>query len=156
MAFAPAAYAHAELEATTPNNGQHLATAPQQVTMRFSERVNLIRNGVQVLDRDGQRRNKSEPRTDGGTVVIPLDSGITDGVYTVNWRVVSADSHPINGAFVFSVGTATAAALTGPAENSGVTGPVAVAFWLFRWAAYAGLALLVGGAFFRVVCWPAG
>lgn len=156
LAFAPAAYAHAELEATTPTNGQHLAATPQQVTMRFSERVNLIRNGIQVLDRSGQRRNKADPRTDGGTVVIPLDSGLTDGVYTVNWRVVSADSHPINGAFVFSVGTATAAPLTGPAESSGAAGAVAGAFWVFRWGAYAGLALLVGGVFFRVVCWPAG
>ncbi|HEY9388766.1 MAG TPA: copper resistance protein CopC [Mycobacteriales bacterium] len=155
LAFAPAAYAHAELEATTPTNGQHLAAAPQQVTMRFSERVNLIRNGIQVLDRSGQRRNKADPRTDGGTVVIPLDSGLTDGVYTVNWRVVSADSHPINGAFVFSVGTATAAPLTGPAESSGAAGAVAGAFWVFRWGAYTGLALLVGGVFFRVVCWPA-
>lgn len=156
LAFAPAAYAHAALESTTPGNGQHLAVAPAQVTMTFSERVSLIDNGIQVLDRTGQRRNKVKPKVDGDTVRIPLDKGIADGVYTVNWRVVSADSHPVNGAFVFSVGSATAAALTGPAEKSGAATVVTDAFWLFRWSAYAGLALLVGGAFFRVVCWPAG
>lgn len=156
LAFAPAAYAHAELEATNPTNGQHLAAAPSEVTMTFSERVTLIRNGIQVLDRSGQRRNKAEPKVDKDTVRIPLDKGIADGVYTVNWRVVSADSHPVNGAFVFSIGSASAAPLTGPSENSGAAIAVTDAFWLFRWGAYAGMALLVGGAFFRVVCWPAG
>jgi copper transport protein len=77
-------------------------------------------------------------------------------VYVVNWRVVSADSHPIHGAFVFSVGDARAAPLADAGAQSGSSGPVEVAFWIFRLLSFASLALVVGGAFFVVVCWRPG
>ncbi len=47
---------------------------------------------------------------------MTLRDGLADGTYTVAWRVVSADSHPISGAFTFSIGkpsTTTAAVAAG-------------------------------------------
>jgi copper transport protein len=156
VAFAPAAWAHAELVSTTPGNGEHLAQGPAEVTLKFSENVNLVHDGIQVRDGDGRRVDTGSPKGSGDTVRVPLRPGLEDGVYTVDWRVVSADSHPIHGAFVFSVGEATVAPLTGPVNRTGADPVVTGAFWLFRWGGYAALALLVGGLFFRVVCWPGG
>lgn len=156
LSFAPAAYAHAELVVTNPGNGEHLAAGPKELTLRFSEGVNTVHDGIRVLDKDGKQLNKAAARSAGDTIHVPVPANLKDGVYTVDWRVVSEDSHPIHGAFVFSIGDATAAPLTGPVSNSGADGLVSAAFWVFRLGGYAGLALLVGGAFFRIVCWPEG
>jgi copper transport protein len=77
---------------------------------------------------------------------------LADGTYTVTYRVVSADSHPVSGAFAFSVGAVTGG-IARDAEPAGETGPLA---GLARWLAYAGIALLVGAAFFAAACWPGG
>ncbi|HEX6360672.1 copper resistance CopC/CopD family protein [Actinophytocola sp.] len=153
------AWAHAELIESTPANGTHLDTAPEEVVLRFTESVNPVRDGFSLLDGNGDtiaKPSASGVPGDGTRVSMPLPDSLGDGVYVVNWRVVSADSHPIHGAFVFSVGDARAAPLADAGAQTGSDGPVEVAFWLFRLLSFASLALVVGGAFFVVVCWRPG
>jgi copper transport protein len=57
---------------------------------------------------------------------------------------------------VFSVGDARAAPLADAGARAGSDNLVEAAFWLFRLLSFASLALVVGGAFFVVVCWRAG
>ncbi|MEV4315450.1 copper resistance protein CopC [Actinocrispum sp. NPDC049592] len=158
VAAAPNALAHAELLGTTPSNGEHLAAAPAEVVLRFSEKVSPVRDGTVLLDGRGKRVGsaQAEPAGDGTKVRLPLPDDLTDGVYSVTWRVVSADSHPVHGAFVFSVGNAQAAPLAGAGAESGSDPVVAVAFWLVRWLGFGSVALLIGGVFFALACWPGG
>ena len=44
------------------------------------------------------------PSVDGDVLTIPLRSGLPDDGYLVTYRVISADSHPIAGAYSFVVG----------------------------------------------------
>lgn len=154
-----AALAHAELLETSPQNGAHLDAAPRQVVLRFSESALPVRHGFSLLD--GSGRTIATPSAhgvpgDATRISMPLPTSLGDGVYVVNWRVVSSDSHPVHGAFVFSVGTAQAAPLADAGAQAGSDRLVGLAFWLFRLLSFAGLALVVGGAFFVVVCWRAG
>jgi copper transport protein len=153
------AWAHAELLETDPANGTHLDAAPRAVTLRFTEAVNPVRDGFTLLD--GSGATVATPSAagvpgDATRVRMPLPASLGDGVYVVSWRVVSADSHPIHGSFVFSVGNARAAPLADAGAQAGSDGLVELAFWLFRLLSFVSLALLVGGAFFVVVCWRAG
>jgi copper transport protein len=153
------AWAHAELVETNPANGTHLDTAPRTVVLRFTESVNPVRGGFSLLDGNGTTVAKPAAHGvpgDPTRVGMPVPASLGDGVYVVNWRVVSADSHPIHGAFVFSVGDARAAPLADAGARSGSDSLVTVMFWLFRLLSFASLALVVGGAFFVVVCWRAG
>jgi copper transport protein len=155
---APAAYAHAVLIGTAPGNGEHLAVAPAEIRLRFSERVNLVEDGIILLDATGVRRDQGQaniPPDPGTDVVLPVPAGLGDGVFTLSWRVVSTDSHPLRGVVAFSVGTATVAAA---ADAGGAGGDAALntAFWLVRWLGYAGLALLAGGVGFLYLCWRPG
>jgi copper transport protein len=159
ISSAPNALAHAELLGTTPSNGEHLAAAPSEVLLRFSETVTPVRDGTSVLDGRGKRLGTAQAESVGGDsarIRLPLPNSLPDGVYSVTWRVVSADSHPVHGAFVFSVGDAQAAPLAGAGAESGADPVVAVVFWLARWLGFAAVALLVGGVFFALACWPAG
>jgi copper transport protein len=98
--------AHAELESTDPSNGQRLDAAPTQITMTFSESVNLVDGGIHLLKGGGTTVTTPSPTVSGRTISWRMPRSLTDGAYVVSWRVVSADGHPIDGAFAFGIGAA--------------------------------------------------
>jgi copper transport protein len=149
-AAAPAS-AHATLEATSPQDGTVLATAPSEVTLTFSEDVTLPDGGLRIFDDQGSRADDGRPgRGDSAKVIrIGLGGDLRPGTYLVSWRVVSADGHVINGASSFSLGSPTtppsqlAAEVRPPSTRPwGIAGDVARAF------GYAGSLLAVGGLAF--------
>ncbi|WP_405921584.1 copper resistance CopC/CopD family protein [Streptomyces sp. NBC_00122] len=149
------ASAHAALTASDPKDGAVVATAPAQVTLSFSEQVAMGDDSIRVLDPQGKRVDTGELRDmcSGNTIRYgtALHSGLPNGTYTVAWQAVSADSHPISGAFTFSVGAPSATAVTLPARQAG-GGPVGIAYGIARYAAYTGFTVLVGGAAFILLC----
>ncbi|MET9734239.1 copper resistance protein CopC [Streptomyces sp. NPDC006458] len=159
LLFAPAdpAAAHAALRTTTPADGAVLDTAPRHLTLTFTEPVALLDGSVRVLDPGNHRVKTPEPAhgPDGDrTVRLALPEDLGRGTFTVAWRVVSADSHPVSGAFTFSVGepTPTTAALDPtPPEHPATTALHNAA----RYLAYLAAALLLGTAVFTAVCRPA-
>jgi copper transport protein len=153
-----AASAHAVLISTTPARDSVLPTLPGQVSLTFGETVVLPPNALRIFAPDGVEVDDGHPTHPGGgaaTVGIGVRPGSAQGSYTVAWRVISADTHPVSGAFIFSVGhlSATAAATTAPAGGSAVVG---VLYAVVRALAYAGFALMVGAAALLLFCWPAG
>jgi copper transport protein len=155
----PPAAAHADLVGTAPANGERLAVAPAQILLPFTEPVVPAPDGVTLVDASGARRDREPARVVAGSphdIVLAVPAGLSDGVYTVSWRVVSADSHPLHGAFVFGVGPVEVVALTGGGARTDGDPAVAVAFWLVRGLGYVGLAVLAGGLLFLYACWPGG
>ncbi len=112
----PAA-AHASVRQTTPFDGERVEPddVPDAVTIEYNEAVEVPPNGIRVFDETGARVDTDAP-VDGtddpflAGVALPDDLG--DGSYIVTWRAVSADGHPIRGAFVFTVGAAAEASDT--------------------------------------------
>ncbi|MFE5719579.1 copper resistance CopC/CopD family protein [Streptomyces erythrochromogenes] len=157
-AAAPAT-AHAALTASDPTDGAVVATAPAQVTLSFSEQVAMGDDSIRVLDPQGRRVDTGELRDmcSGNTIRYgtALHSGLPNGTYTVAWQAVSADSHPISGAFTFSIGAPSATEVSLPTTTAG-GGPVGIAYGVARYAAYAGFTVLVGGAAFILLCWRRG
>ncbi|MFE6907306.1 copper resistance CopC/CopD family protein [Streptomyces erythrochromogenes] len=157
-AAAPAT-AHAALTASDPTDGAVVATAPAQVTLSFSEQVAMGDDSIRVLDPQGRRVDTGELRDmcSGNTIRYgtALHSGLPNGTYTVAWQAVSADSHPISGAFTFSIGAPSATEVSLPTATAG-GGPVGIAYGIARYAAYAGFTVLVGGAAFILLCWRRG
>ncbi|MFI6148412.1 copper resistance CopC/CopD family protein [Streptomyces sp. NPDC051109] len=153
------ASAHAALTASDPKDGAVVATAPAQVTLSFSEQVAMGDDSIRVMDPQGRRVDTGELRDMcSGTTVrygTALHSGLPDGTYTVAWQAVSADSHPVSGAFTFSIGAPSATSVALPTAQAG-GGPVGIAYDIARYAAYAGFTVLVGGAAFILLCWRRG
>lgn len=150
------ASAHAALRATDPEDGTVLKSAPRHLTLTFTESVGLLDDSFRVLDPDGRRLRTGEPQhaQDGSdTARVTLPAKLAQGTYTVAWRVVSADSHPVSGAFTFSVGKTsltTATVDTGPTEDPATKSLYNIA----RYLAYLAAALLIGTATFMAVCRP--
>lgn len=161
LTAAPAT-AHAVLTGSTPGDGEVVATQPQRVTLSFSETVNLADDGLRVLDPEGERADTGTPSSTStgqdGTAryAISLRTGLADGTYTVAWNVVSADSHPVSGAFTFSIGSTSTTTVDAAAQASGgKDGLTGLLYDIARYTAYGGFVLLAGAGTFILACWPA-
>ncbi|GGN39046.1 hypothetical protein GCM10012285_15690 [Streptomyces kronopolitis] len=154
---APAS-AHAALTGSTPAQGAVVDHAPGQVALTFSEGVAMGDDSIRVLDPKGKRVDAGKLRNlSSGNVVkygAGLPAGLGNGTYTVAWQAVSADSHPVSGAFTFSVGAPSKTTAAVPQDKAG-GGLVGALYGIARALAYTGFVLLVGGAAFVVACRPA-
>ena len=150
------ASAHAALKSTDPEDGTVLKSAPRSITLTFTESVGLLDDSFRVLDPGNRRLGIGEAQHARGrsdTASVTLPKKLAEGTYVVAWRVVSADSHPVGGAFTFSVGKASATVATvntGPVENPATASLYNIA----RYLAYLAAALLIGTAAFVALCRP--
>lgn len=160
LAVAGPASAHAALTGSDPQDGAVVDTAPKQVTLTFSEQVAVGEGSIRILDPNGKRADTEAAPLDlhsGSTVKygVALHTGLPDGTYTVAWQAVSADSHPVSGAFTFSIGAPSETTVALP-ENEAGGGLVGTLYDIARYAAYAGFIVLAGGAAFVLACWQRG
>ncbi|MER8219592.1 copper resistance protein CopC [Streptomyces sp. NPDC094143] len=148
--------AHAAVTGSDPAQGAVVDQAPSRISLTFSEQVALSDDSLRVLDPEGKRVDTGKPSgVSGTTYAVRLQPGLSDGTYTVAYQVVSADSHPVAGAYTFSIGapSKTSVAVSGQGADDGVVG------WLYnlgRYVSYAGFIVMAGGAAFVLACWPRG
>ncbi|MET0420959.1 MAG: copper resistance protein CopC [Acidimicrobiia bacterium] len=159
---APAS-AHASLLSVDPQPGGVYDTSPDAITLRFTEPVEVALGGIRLFDASADRVDIGAPRhPDGhGDQVQASLPKLDDGSYVVTWRVTSADSHPVEGAFTFQVGPdATASNAQGLAarllSQQGGDTSVGVLYAIARAVLYASLALLIGGMLFLAWVFPSG
>ncbi|MHC5259242.1 copper resistance CopC/CopD family protein [Streptomyces sp. UC4497] len=156
LAGAAPASAHAALTGSDPKQGAVVDTAPKKVSLTFSESVAISDGAVRVLDPAGKRVDDGKIAHSGGTTyTVGVHSGLPDGTFTVAYQVVSADSHPVAGAYTFSIGAPSKTTAVVADQNAG-GGVVGVIYGIARYVSYAGFALLVGGAAFVLGCWRRG
>lgn len=156
LAGAAPASAHAALTDSDPARGAVVDTAPTQVSLTFSEQIAVGDDAVRVLDPKGKRVDKGAPANPSGTTyTVTLVGGLPDGTYTVAYQVVSADSHPVAGAFTFSIGAPSETSVSVSAQGSD-DGVVGVLYGIGRYVSYAGFVVLAGGAAFVLACWGRG
>ena len=116
-ATASPASAHNVLRSTSPADSSTVDTVPAEVVLTFDEPAIAMGTTIVVTGPDGAVSDGS-PRLVDNTVSQPLKPGAPAGEYTVEWRVTSADGHPITGTFAFSArSAATNAAGPSPAAS---------------------------------------
>ncbi|MFI2269937.1 copper resistance CopC/CopD family protein [Micromonospora aurantiaca (nom. illeg.)] len=148
----PAA-AHAVLVSSSPAASAVVPEAPAQVVITFSEGVRKVPGKVRVIAPDGSRADRGEPTFQGAEVTIPVDPSGGRGTYLVSYRVISADSHPVSGAFTYSVGAPSEPPADSGSDNR--ANPVTEnAVKVTKYVGYVGLLLLVGPALVLAALWP--
>jgi copper transport protein len=157
LALLPAGVAaHAVLEQTQPTRGAALERAPERIALTFDEPVESSFGALRVFAADGERVDDGDvERPAGDAIAVRIRPDVPDGAYTVTYRVVSADAHPVTGGYVFTVGEAggVPAAAVADLLDKGA-GPVTeVAFGAVRAVGYAAIALLAGGFVFLFATW---
>ncbi|HZU90315.1 MAG TPA: copper resistance CopC family protein [Stellaceae bacterium] len=103
---APPVSAHAFLDHASPAVGSAVPSAPPAVTLWFTQNLEPAFSSVTVTNAAGQRVDLGNVRVPPGQPA-ELQVGLkplAPGTYTVNWHVVSVDTHPTQGTFTFQVG----------------------------------------------------
>ncbi|MFS0705164.1 copper resistance protein CopC [Cellulomonas sp. 179-A 9B4 NHS] len=124
LAAVPAA-AHNSLRSSDPADGAAVAGAPAQITLTFDQAALELGSEVVVTAEDGTVVSTGPVQLADVSVVQPLAEDRPAGAYRVDWRVTSADGHPISGTFGFTasepVGAAAAGSTAAPAEGTMTT-----------------------------------
>lgn len=102
---APPAGAHARLDRATPAPGSTVHVSPLRVELRFTERLEPAFSKIRVFDPKGNQIDKGDlqvSHTDAKVLQVSLPQ-LATGTYQVKWRVLSVDTHVIEGQFVFTI-----------------------------------------------------
>lgn len=97
------ATAHDALVGSDPADGAVLSAAPTQVVLTFAAPQAGIGAEVAVTGPDGATWSDGPAQTSDATVTQPLLPSMPDGAYTVTWRSVAQDGHPVSGVFGFTL-----------------------------------------------------
>lgn len=147
--------AHATPITYEPEASSVFESVPQQITIRFSERVEPHASGISVLGPDGESvhiGNAAADANDAHIYSIKLKEG-AEGTHTVSWHVVSADDgHFTKGAYVFFVGKESAA-ITPTESQFQIVHSSALPETMTIWAELAGQAVLLGFLVFYAFFW---
>jgi methionine-rich copper-binding protein CopC len=95
--------AHATLDHAEPRVGNTVATAPHEVTLWFTQKLEAAFSSITVTNAAGERVDSGKTRVSGSQMSVTLRAG-GPGTYRVNWRVLSVDTHNTEGNFTFQVG----------------------------------------------------
>ncbi|QBR93602.1 copper resistance CopC/CopD family protein [Nocardioides euryhalodurans] len=149
----PAA-AHAELLGTDPADGAVLDTAPEAVTLTFTEPVRLTDREITVYDAAGVSvPSEAAASDDEVTVTLTDPEALGRGTFVVAWAVISADGHPISGSITFSVGEPSAEVADPPPAPTS-SGAVTAVQGVLAGLTYLGLLVAAGLAAFVALVLP--
>ncbi|MBD1538617.1 copper resistance protein CopC [Arthrobacter sp. S13_S34] len=123
LGLAGPASAHDAAESSTPSDGASLPAPPEQVSVAFNNKPLGIGAAFSVKDASGAEWAEGPVDIVDNVASQKLKAGGPAGEYTVAWRVVSSDSHPIEGTFAFTAASAGqgAAPATSPAAGGSPT-----------------------------------
>jgi copper transport protein len=120
------------------------------VHLYFSEPVEVTFGAVRVFDVDGHRVDKGTiRRASGNREVVVNTPGIAEGSYTVTWRAVSADGHPVHGGFTFYAVHPSTISPVAVAGDSGAGRSVGWGFGVDRFVWFSSLMAIIGIAVVR-------
>jgi len=152
LAFPSVGWAHSYLVTAEPPIGSELAKSPDHLLLTYSEPIDPHFSSFTLYDAQGKKLSDLTPALqDGGLqVLLPLQTPLVSGVYTMAWHVISAtDGHITEGTFPFSVGVAILASPMEQAAQTASNAPLSTA--IVRWLGLLAMLLIVGSLFFPLL-----
>lgn len=109
--------AHNSLLGTDPADGSTVDAPPASITLTFDQPAQSLGTEIVVLGPDGSAVSTGDAALVDNTVSQALTTGLPAGAYSVEWRVTSADGHPLSGTFAFTAASGTEAAVPAAPET---------------------------------------
>ena len=103
LATAPAASAHSVLLSSSPAAGSSVATSPEDITLAFNEPIQASTMEVAVTASSRVVVTEEKPTVSGTIITQKLPPDLPNDTYTVAYRVISVDGHPVSESLTFSV-----------------------------------------------------
>ena len=149
--FTSLVYAHPIVIDSNPKQFQSLEDTPDKVVVYFSEPIVLQYSQISVIDSEGNRvddGNAANFNDDSSTISVPLKSGLSQGTFTINTKVLSAvDGHVVDESVVFSIGEGTGDFTQVKSSSKDIFDLLSLENSLSRISGYIGQIVIVGAAF---------
>lgn len=131
VALAPTASAHSAVVSSDPAAGAQVDKGPAQVSITFNEALQQSYPVMTVVGPDGNFWHDGDPTVQGPTIMVKLRELGPAGTYSINYRVTSADGHPVGGKRTFTLTTAGNGTPGASAESSETTSDDGPPLWPF-------------------------
>ncbi|MCF0095645.1 copper resistance CopC family protein [Micromonospora sp. MH99] len=97
------AWAHNTLRSAAPVQESTLSSAPTEIALEFAERLDPTFTTIVLTDAAKRKIPTGDPVVGGARGSVQLTEALPNGTYTVAYRVVSTDGHPVQGSYPFTV-----------------------------------------------------
>ncbi|MEV4721024.1 copper resistance CopC family protein [Micromonospora noduli] len=115
------AWAHNSLRTATPARDATVPSTPTEVTLEFMQRLDPAFTTIVLTDAVKRKLPTGEPVVTGAKSTVQVTDALPNGTYTVAYRVVSVDGHPVQGSYPFTVADPTSSAA--PVANVSASAP---------------------------------
>jgi len=103
LLLAPSAvYAHTGLQSSSPANGTTVSEPLNEIRMVFNTEIGSL-SSFELRAADGASVKIADRKVDGATMSGKPEAGLADGEYTVVWKIVGRDGHPVENKFAFTM-----------------------------------------------------
>lgn len=147
-----AAFAHAYIVNSNPSQNEELKKAPPEIKIEFNEPIQKGFHSITVRNSSGERVDSGQTKIDPQNrkiLTVKLNKNVKNDIYSAEWRVVSADGHPVSGTIPFSVGNIQGG-LPKDQQNASSNLPNADTV-IERVLLYTGFSLFMGSLLFQLV-----
>jgi methionine-rich copper-binding protein CopC len=147
--LATPAFAHNQLTDSNPKDKASLDTGPDTVVLTFDQPVQAGEglNTVAVTSENGDHWEGGVADVDSNVVTTPVRELGPAGVYTIAYRVISADGHPVDGTLTFTLTAASDGTPAPPPADSAADDSDGVPIWVWIGGA---VLVLAAGLFFAL------
>lgn len=109
--FPSGVWAHASLVEANPASNSHLEESPKSISLTFNERLESDLYYLRVYDENGDKVTDTKAEMNDNQQSLSLEiPELKTGVYSVNYKVISADGHPVEETYIITIGDAHAGA----------------------------------------------
>ncbi|MEC2074409.1 copper resistance CopC family protein [Alkalihalophilus marmarensis] len=100
--YTNSALAHTSLEQSSPADGDVLAHSPSDIFLEFNTRIEQG-SKFQLFTSNNDEVALEDIAIDDNILIGVIPNELQNGVYMVNWNIIGADGHPIEGTYSFTV-----------------------------------------------------
>lgn len=103
LVFPTATWAHSKLETSSPAADAELTESVKEFSLTFNENIDENLSTLKVKNDQGEEVKLSGTQVSGKTLSGTVDEPLPSGAYTVEWKIVGGDGHPVDGTYSFQV-----------------------------------------------------
>lgn len=102
MTISTSAFAHSHLGGSNPADGDVVTEPLNEIVLEFDGQIEQG-SFIDVKTTKGKEIKLQEMIIGDGTLTGTIDEPLPNDEYQVNWSIISADGHPLEGEFSFTV-----------------------------------------------------
>ncbi|WP_307304500.1 copper resistance protein CopC [Neobacillus driksii] len=113
--FGANVFAHSHLEESTPKNGEIVTQSLKDITLTFETALEPT-SSFTLIDGNHTAIPLSTVSITGNQLIANVEDDLTNGAYTIHWKIIGEDGHPLEGDIPFTMNLPENAA---PPEQTG-------------------------------------